>query len=393
MARVLVTYGWCRTAYVVAKSLARAGHTVFSCSHLRPSMTAWSRFCKASDVTADPFEDEKAFLADINELVRKWDIDVIFPGHEDALVLRQFEDEFPAAVKLACPSLEELRTGVDKLTITRIAERAEVPAPLTLEPEKDGVEAAATRIGYPVIFKLSRSNSAKGVFMLKNEEALVDFLDSEQGLRALESDFFLQRYHAGPVVGICFMAIAGRIQGSFAEQYVRAKSGGFGTSVFRAPFYSDKLDEYAAKIVEATGWTGIGHFDFIQVEGGKDFVLLEMNPRPWGAINLAYINGYDFPAALVAHTLGDKDLSQFLKGHGTGEGKRCLWLVGESIRFVSLLTKKDFKAGAKFPLEMMSSLKGTEFDDFLFSDPLPLLAEYLCYGKGFVVSGGSVNPD
>ena len=33
--RILVTYGWCRTAYAVAESLAKAGYAVYGCDDSR----------------------------------------------------------------------------------------------------------------------------------------------------------------------------------------------------------------------------------------------------------------------------------------------------------------------------------------------------------------------
>ena len=36
--RVLVTYGWCRTAYAAVKALAARGHEVFTCDSNSPAI-------------------------------------------------------------------------------------------------------------------------------------------------------------------------------------------------------------------------------------------------------------------------------------------------------------------------------------------------------------------
>lgn len=393
MARVLVTYGWCRTAYVAVKSLARSNHVVFSSSHLTPSMSGWSRFCAGSAKTADAAKNPKQFVADLCCLIQEWDIEVLMPCHEDALAVREFQHCLPNKVIVACPALEQLRVGVDKLSITRVAESINVPVPMTSAPKKRDISLAAEKIGYPLVIKLSRSNSAKGVYAMRSKAELHEFLRQRRGEEALEEEFYLQRFHKGAIVGICFFAREGEVEKCFSEKYIRAKDGKFGTSVFRIPYYSRLLEEYARRLVRALGWTGIGHFDFIELEDVDDFVLLEMNPRPWGAINLAYVNGYDFLSALVAHSLGEMELHPYFQNSCGSENRRGLWIVGETIRFVSLLTQKNIGAAARFPFEILSSLRNTKYDDFVISDPLPLAAEFLCYGKGFVCSGGSVNPD
>lgn len=392
MARILVTYGWCRTAYVAVKSLHRAGHSVFSCSHLTPSMSAWSRYCSDSAKTVDPFSSPEDFIRELEGLIRRWKIDILVPGHEDALIIREFQDRLSGFVTIACPTLEELQIGVDKLSITRLAEQVGVPVPHTLTPSVSEICDSAEEMGFPLVLKLSRSNSAKGVFAMRSLSELRHFLQQPMAESLPQSNFYLQKFHAGVVVGICFCAVNGQVQASFSERYVRAKNGGFGTSVFREPYTSALLEEYVNKLAGAMGWTGIGHFDFIELEDEAGFVLLEMNPRPWGALNLAYVNGYDFIAALVAHHAGEGSIQKFFPDKSAKAERRCMWIVGESIRLISMVVDRDFKSVVRFPGEVISALRRTDFDDFVLSDPLPLLAEYLCYGKGFVSSGGKVNP-
>jgi len=134
MSRVLITYGWCRTAYIALQALAGGGHAVYVCSSRQPAMTAWSRFSRDSAVTPDSFEAPAAYARAVGELVRRWNIDVVLPGHEDGIALRQFPAELPAGVPLACPELGELSRTVDKAEMTRVAMAAGVSTPRTAFP-------------------------------------------------------------------------------------------------------------------------------------------------------------------------------------------------------------------------------------------------------------------
>ena len=392
---MLVTYGWCRTAYIAVRALAARGHKVYSCSHLLPSMTGWSRFCRGSASVSNPFEAPAAFTKEISELVERWDIDVVLPGHEDALVLREFEHLLPDGLLLACPSQQALIKGLDKIKVTRIAQAAGVSVPETICPSS--VEEAldvAPALGFPLVLKLAHSNSAKGVAIVRDLDELKTALMERFVAAAIAAgDHFpyLQKFCEGVAVGCCFMARKGHIDGWFGERYLRSKSDGIGTSVFREPFPSAKLRLQAEKIVRALEWDGIGHFDFIENREDGDLVLLEMNPRPWGAINLSLVNGFDFIGATVAHALGEKDLTGFFNSHPDSE-LRSIWGVGEGIRFAHLLGTCQFSAAAKVPFEVFKSLKNSRFDDLIWHDPLPFLGEAICYGKIFFGSGEVITP-
>ncbi|MCC5849016.1 MAG: hypothetical protein JJU29_13095 [Verrucomicrobia bacterium] len=60
---------------------------------------------------------------------------------------------------------------------------------------------------------------------------------------------------------------------------------------------------------------------------------------------------------------------------------------------MELLKKKKLRKGFGVPMEVLGSFGKTAFDDCTWHDPRPLLAETLCYAKGFVGSGGNTNPD
>lgn len=395
MAKVLVTYGWCRTAYLAVRALAARGHEVYSCSHLLPSMAAWSRFCRASAGVSDPFNSPELFVREVAALAKRWSIDVVMPGHEDALVLREAEYLFPEQTRLACPGLEALRTGVNKVSITRLAQAVGVPVPETRFPGSvDEALDVAPSLDFPLVVKLAHSNSAKGVAVVRSLDELRTVLTVRfaSAVEASGDQFpYLQAFHTGTVVGGCFMAREGRIDGYFGERYLRAKSGGMGTSVFREPYNSSALESRVVELVRALEWDGIGHFDFIEDAEKGVMVLLEMNPRPWGAINLAYVNGYDFVGAAVAYALGERDLTTFFRPR-PAPVLRSTWIIGEGIRWAHLLATRQFGAAVRAPFEVLGSLRHTRFDDFVWHDPLPFLGEAICYVKSFLRSGGKFNP-
>ena len=397
MARVLVTYGWCRTSYVIVRSLAKRGHDVYACSSLRPAMASWSRFTRGGAVVRDPFEEPEAFVTDVAALVGRWGIEAIFPGHEDAIPLRQYAGLLPDDVALVCPPLDDLVRGVDKASTARVAVSAGVHVPDTLFPEhpQDAV-AAAELLGFPVVVKLRHSNGGKGVVVAEDAAAVRAAFDGPfRGLGDRPGHVALvQRFATGSVVGACLIARDGEPIAMYGERYLRTKDDGFGTSTYRCPEPSPALLEATARMVRALRWSGIGHFDFLEEAGTGRLLFLEMNPRPWGAIHLAYVNGFDFPAAALALALGATDLEGFFP-RGRDHGLRhSVWLVGEGIRLVHRLMLRGRAWQVHTPAGGRPHLQWwrARLDGFEWHDPLAFAAECTCYLSEFVRTRGHVNP-
>ena len=100
MMRILVTYGWCRTAYIAAESLRRAGFEVYACGSTALSMVRVSRFVRGFDRVPDPFKEPEQYVTEISALVKRRNIDVLLPVHEDAFLI-EMSPRFGGALNLA----------------------------------------------------------------------------------------------------------------------------------------------------------------------------------------------------------------------------------------------------------------------------------------------------
>ncbi len=360
-------------------------------------MAGASRFCRQSFVTADPFAEAEAFAKDVGEICRSQRIDIVFPCHEDALPLRHHEKVLPAGVRLACPPMDPLRECIDKARMTQLAEKAGLDIPRSIFPDSpEALLAGIESWPYPVVIKLRRANSGKGVYIEHSQAQVRARIQSH-----LEPYFdrdgrhpYAQHFVAGDVVGAGFLAIDGRMVAFFGERYVRTKNGGIGTSTYRVPFDNQSLRDSTSRMVEALGWSGIGHLDFIEDRATGKLRFLEVNPRSWGGIHHAIANGHDFPAALIAHLEGRACLDSYFSSATEGAAQRpSLWMLGDMIRMVHLLKEGDWRRGLFSPLQTLRDSFRARVDDFSLSDPAPFFAQAWCYGREFLRSGGNTNPD
>src|SRR4029079_17013172 len=104
----------------------------------------------------------------------------------------------------------------------------------------------------------------------------------------------IQEYVRGDGYGVCLLYDRGVLRAAFAERYLRAKDGRLGTSVFRESVQAPRLVELARTLFDGLDWHGVAHLDFLW-DGGDRPALLEVNPRFWGALDLAVRAGVDFP--------------------------------------------------------------------------------------------------
>jgi protein-tyrosine-phosphatase len=102
----------------------------------------------------------------------------------------------------------------------------------------------------------------------------------------------VEQYFAGKGVGISVLANRGRVLQAFEHHRVREVAGA-GFYRRSAPLTPDLV--HACELIVATlEFSGIAMFEF-KVKADGEWVLLEVNARPWGSMPLAVALGVDFP--------------------------------------------------------------------------------------------------
>lgn len=386
--RVLVTYGWCRTAYVICESLARAGFRVSACGDSRLSMTRASRYVETFDRTPNPFEEPRRYAAEVGTIARRRGVSVIVPGHEDFMALQEFRGELPEAVLLAAPERGQAAGVLDKWELTKRAAAAGIRVPKTQAPASmREAEEAMKGMPMPAVVKPRFGNGGKGVV------AVTSALEGVAAYRRLVARFgleapqlpLIQEQITGSLMGSCFIAVRGEVRGCFVERYLRSKQSGFGTSVYREPAANDGIRTATDRLCRELQWTGVGHLDFIEAGDGTAY-LIEMNPRFWGALDLAVRNGFDFPLALVQLAVRGSIGEECFRARPRVES---LWIAGEWMACLDDIRQGRWMEAMRSPARIV---RAGHYDDFRLRDPLPLALELAYYLNGFVRSGGDVNP-
>ena len=198
---------------------------------------------------------------------------------------------------------------LDKTQLYRRAERLGVPYPETYFPDETDPDEAAEELGYPLVVKPARKREGEeaigsNVVEVANSEELHDVLaaadhsDVEVMLQekvdiATGEDTSLASYV--PEEGDP-LAVVGNAAVRFPQE--------FGTSCLVETVDRPEIQARALSVIEDAGYYGISESEFVYDADREEYVLLDINTRPWKWISMPVAAGANLPYAAYADAVG-----------------------------------------------------------------------------------------
>mgnify|MGYP000164287606 FL=1 len=382
-----VTFGWCRSAYTVLRSLANRGVEVHVGDNSRMAMSRFSRYAKSFTRLPDFYTEPEAYIEAVSRAMTSYGAKVLLPCFEDVELVMRYRDRLPAGARVALPALKDWLQAEDKLDYLAPVRAAGVPVPATLKiHDNKSLLNAAAKVSYPAIVKVRVGHGARGVEIVHSEEAL------RQVVQRLVETFDLsparwpivQQYLRGRKFKLDGVFCHGEPIGMCPFEILRCKgSGKFGTSTYRRSVDHAAVVEYATTALKALSWHGMFNTDWVCDEAGIPH-LIDVNGRLSGAVAVPYEAGVDLPWLWYQVSAGFPPD----EAEATQAGVYVRWLLGDGIALVEHLLAGEFRQlrGAPPPVA------GCRYDDFIWSDPAPFFGQVADYLVKFVVSGGSTKP-
>ena len=242
------------------------------------------------------------------EICQSAQYDVLVPCDERSIFpLFENKTRFPTSVKLAIPNESVIKHLFDKTTTKALAKSLDVPVARgeIIKIKQYGYEDLKAKFGSKFVVKPMLSFTSSNLATRQ----LVGVIDEESTFSHYtqyshdDDEFLVEEYFTGNGDGLSILAIDGKILDAFAHTRVNEPRTGGGSSYRKAiPIEAQKL-EACVKICEATGYTGVGMFEFKTNLNTGDWILIEVNARFWGSIPLAIHAGIDFPAKYIGALL------------------------------------------------------------------------------------------
>ncbi|WP_227374031.1 carboxylate--amine ligase [Haladaptatus halobius] len=257
-----------------------------------------------------PLDDREGFREDVEALAAELGHEpVAFPCMDEWV--HAFARTEPEGVQLPFAGRETIDAVLDKESLYAKAEELGIPYPETYRLSDTDPDEAADALGFPLVVKpaLKREfEEAVGTNVIEvgdrkelldvvamAEDAGINVMAQEKIPIAVGRDCSLASYVPREGDPVTFV-------GNARVRYPRA----FGTSCLVRGTDRPEVEARALSVLEETGYHGISESEFVYDESREEYVLLDINTRPWKWISLPVQAGADLPGAAYAETVGEE---------------------------------------------------------------------------------------
>ncbi len=312
------------TGLGVARALARHDVPVIALDRTPDGAAPGSEAITLAGEVTYPLDDLDGYRRDLEQVADCLDHSPVAFGCMDEWV-HALADARPEGVTLsfAPGSIDGV---LDKTALYTRCEALGVPYPESYRIEETGIngdgppvrtaEDAAKELGFPLVLKPARKRefeelAGTNVVEVSDREEYRDVVDlaSEEGVRLMAQE----RVDIATGEDCSFASytpVEGEPQGIVGNARVRYPAS-YGTSCVVDRVKEPTLRERASSVLDASGYHGISESEFVYDNSREEFVLLDVNTRPWKWIGLPVATGVNLPMAAYSEATGD-DGEQFL---------------------------------------------------------------------------------
>jgi D-aspartate ligase len=333
------------TGLGVARALSRHGVPVIALDRSGDGVAPRSDAVSLAGRVSYPLEDPEGFREDIEAIAASTDHAPVAFGCMDEWVQGFASKPAGVRVPFATDQSEDI---LDKVSLYGFAEDLGVPYPETYRISDSGAdtpvssterlesrtsEEALNKLGLPLVIKPALKRPFEEAFGTNVVEVgnqseydeIVEHADQE-GIRimaqekvpvATGKDRSLASYipPEGDPIGLV---------GNAEIRYPR----GFGTSCVVRHVEDPGIRNQALSILQSAGYYGISESEFVYDRTREQYVILDINTRPWKWITLPVVAGFNLPYAAYADAVG--------ASYSPGESTASRWVFLED--YAQLLT-------------------------------------------------------
>lgn len=299
--KVLVMGDDTRSFLACVRSLGRRGVQVHAAPYSLDAPALQSRYIHQVHLLPYYLDGGAKWLEAMQTLLATERFDMVLPCEERSLLpLFAHQADLPAGTVLAIPDAQALDVFFDKVNTRQLAQRCQVAIPDgMLWQAGSSVAQLQAAIGFPMVAKHRQSYNLSQLYVrtqvriLDTPEALAQWLRQQQP----EPDtVYFEKVVEGIGIGVSVLCHQGQVLQAFEHHRANELAG---SSYYRKsmPLDAARVDA-VTRMVAAIGYTGLAMFEFKLNTHTGQWVLLEVNARPWGSLPLPMAWGVDFPYRL-----------------------------------------------------------------------------------------------
>jgi predicted ATP-grasp superfamily ATP-dependent carboligase len=384
----LITDGTERAALAVARTLVTAGYQVHVAAARPWSLAGVSRGVRRCLLTTDALADPVGYAAELARIITSRGIDILLPMTDGSVeAVLEHRQLLPAGMTLPLPNLAIYQRASDKLQVLELARAAGFAVPETVVLERRDQVGPWPDELFPAVVKPHRSVvTVDGKRRSLRVSFVRDSAECRAALALLPPAAFpvlLQRRVAGVGEGLFALRWEGRTVARFAHRRLREKPPAGGVSVYRESIALDpRLVSAGEQLLDALDWKGVAMIECKRDPDTGRHVIMEINGRFWGSVQLAIDAGVDFPVLLLRCALGQTPAEG--TGNGYRVGVRSRWFWGDVDHLYLRLTRSvaqlqvadDYDSRLRALLRFLTIHPGRDrCEVWRWRDPAPFLFE------------------
>lgn len=368
--KVLVIGDDMRSFLATVRSLGRQGLDVHVAPFDLSAPALTSRYISKIHSLPVYLDGGSLWLDAVTHLLSTEGFSLVIPCDERSLLpLVRHAAELAAYSKLSIPDARSMELFFDKHATRELATSLSIPvaAGKILAPS-DTASSVVAVLGLPMIAKYRQSFAWPEIYVRTKASVIRTDAELAQWLtknREHGDAILFEHMFPGIGVGVSVLCNQGTVLQAFEHHRVREFDG---SGYYRksAPLDQSRLSA-VSKLVAASAYTGIAMFEFKVDPDTSNWILLEVNARPWGSLPLPVAIGIDFPYRLyrlLAHgentaaidypynLYGRNLVADFWQARGAAQsmlrspvklaGYLCDWLFG----FRRVLLGREFHDGS-----------------------------------------------
>jgi len=376
--KALVLDGDSRAALAIVRSLGKRGVHVTVAAEYQPCLAGCSRWSSAALTYPCPRTSPRWF--------RNWLVFTLGSSPDTMLytcsdittsIVGKCRSGLPSSTRILMPPQGSLEIALDKSKTLALAHDLGVPIPRSVEFRRnEPIEVDSVPFGFPMAIKASQSDLPHRLATIYAQDpgelgvAVTEVLrDSESALA--------QEVVTGEGTAVFVLFDSGEPLVTFAHRRIREKPPWGGVSVLSQSIDpSPEMLDHSLKLLSDLRWHGVAMVEFKRDSAGTP-VLMEINPRFWGSLELAVKCGVDFPY-LAMQLANGQMLDAPHPRHGVNR-----WMLGELDSFLTAIrTRSPGGSCAIEPLRRLWDLRfGLCCEVERAGDPRPAFYEYSSWLK------------
>ena len=296
------------TGVSVARALAAGDVPVIALDRTGDGVAPASAAVDFAGEVTYPLDDADGFRADVERIADAVGTDPVAFACMDEWV-RGFAETEPDGVRLPFSDLAGIERVLDKANLYALCEDLGVPYPETYRIGETPADEVAEVLGFPHVIKPAHKRKFEEAFgtnvvevtsrdefdgtVAAAEEAGATVLAQEKVPVETGADASFASYV--PPEGAAGREPIG-VVGNAAVRFPQ----GFGTSCLVETVDEPRIRERALSVLSETGYHGISEAEFVYDRDREEYVLLDVNTRPWKWISLPVEAGANLPMAAYA---------------------------------------------------------------------------------------------